>query len=222
MLLTSLPRRAAAEAVGTMLLVTAVVGSGIAAERLSPDPGVRLLVNAFATAGALVAILLALGRTSGAHLNPAVSAAAALTGSLPRRDLLAYVPAQVGGGCVGAVLANLMYDLPAVHVSTSDRATSGAFLAEVVATAGLVLVAFGVARCGRGDAAPFAVAAYIAGAYFFTSSTSFANPAVTVARTLSDTFSGIAPGSVAAFVLAQAAGAALGAVTARLVVEEAA
>jgi len=205
-----LTRRAAAECAGTMLLVTAVVGSGIAAETLTPDPGVRLLVNALATAGALVAILVALGPVSGAHLNPAVSAAFAVFRGLPARDLLAYVAAQVLGGCLGAMLANAMYGLPAVELSRHARGGTGVLLAEVVATAGLLLVVLGTVRSGRAAMAPFAVAAYIAGAYFFTSSTSFANPAVTLGRMLSDTFAGIAPSSVAAFVLAEVAGLVVG------------
>lgn len=211
----SLARRAFAELVGAMLLVTAVVGSGIAAETLSPDPGVRLLVNAFATAGALVAILVAVGPVSGGHLNPAVSVAFVALRGLPPRELAAYVPAQVGGACLGAVLANLMYGEPAVAFSTHDRGGAGVLLAEVVATAGLLLVVFGAVRSGRAAMAPFAVAAYIAGAYFFTSSTSFANPAVTVGRMLSDTFAGIAPASVAAFVGAEALGVVVGLVAVR-------
>lgn len=170
----------------------------------------RLLVNAFATAGALVAVILAVGPVSGAHLNPAVSVADAALGGLRWRSLAYYVPAQVLGACGGAVLANLMFGEPAVALSTSTRTGTGTLLAEVVATAGLLLVVFGVVRSGRASVAPFAVAAYIAGAYFFTSSTSFANPAVTVGRTLSDTFAGIAPGSVVAFVLAQGAGTLVG------------
>lgn len=199
-------RDAIAEALGTLLLVTAVVGSGISAARLSSDGGVQLLVNAFATAGALVAIPLALGSVSGAHINPAVSVAAAALGALPRRSLSVYVSAQVVGACCGAVLANLMFSEPAVAWSTHERTGGGTLLAEAFATAGLVLVVFGVIRSGRSSAAPFAVAAYIAGAYFFTSSTSFANPAVTVGRMFSDTFAGIAPSSVVAFVGAQAVG----------------
>jgi arsenate reductase len=206
LLTAPLPRRAFAEAVGTALLVTAVVGSGIAGQRLSPDAGVQLLVNAFATAGALAAIILAVGPVSGAHLNPAVSVADAVFGGLPWRDVAAYVPAQVGGGCLGAVLANLMYGRSAIDLSHHVRGGAGLLLAEVVATAGLLLVVFGVVRSGRKAAAPFAVAAYIAGAYFFTSSTSFANPAVSIARMLSDTFAGIAPSSVVGFVGAQAVG----------------
>ena len=205
-----LARRAVAEFLGALLLVTAVVGSGIAAETLSPDPGVRLLVNAFATAGALVAILVAVGPVSGAHLNPVVSAAFVVFCGLPVRDLVAYVPAQVLGACGGAVLANLMYGQPWVSLSRHSRGGAGVLLAEVVATAGLLLVVFGVVRSGRAVMAPFAVAAYIAGAYFFTSSTSFANPAVTIGRSLSDTFAGIAPSSVAAFVLAEVGGLAVG------------
>lgn len=205
-----LTRRALAECVGALLLVTAVVGSGIAAETLTPDPGVRLLVNAFATAGALVAIIVAVGPVSGAHLNPAVSLAFVALRGLPARDLLWYVPAQVLGACGGAVLANVMYGEPAVALSRHVRGGCGVLLAEVVATAGLLLVVFGAVRSGRAVLAPFAVAAYIAGAYFFTSSTSFANPAVTVGRMLSDTFAGIAPSSVAAFVGAECVGVAVG------------
>ena len=208
-------RGAVAELTGTLLLVTAVVGSGIAAQRLSGDAGVRLLVNAVATAGALVAVILAVGPVSGAHLNPAVSAADAAFGGLPRRALLAYVPAQVAGGCLGAVLANVMFGEPAVALSRHARGGAGVLLAEAVATAGLLLVVFGVVRSGRTAVAPFAVAAYIAGAYFFTASTSFANPAVTVARALSDTFAGIAPRSVPAFVASQAVGALAGAALVR-------
>ena len=214
--MTALRARAAvAELVGTLLLVTAVVGSGIAAQRLSDDPGVQLLVNAFATAGALVAVILAVGPVSGAHLNPAVSAADAAFGGLRRGALAAYVPAQVVGGCLGAVLANVMFGEPAVALSRHARGGAGVLLAEAVATAGLLLVVFGVVRSGRTSAAPFAVAAYIAGAYFFTASTSFANPAVTVARALSDTFAGIAPHSVPGFLAAQAVGTVAGAALVR-------
>jgi glycerol uptake facilitator-like aquaporin len=209
-------RKALAELVGTALLVTAVVGSGIAAQRLSPDPGVELLVNAVATAGALAAVILAVGPVSGAHLNPLVSVVDAAFGGLDRRDLALYVPAQVAGACGGAMLANLMYGGTAVTLSHHARGGGGVLLAEAVATSGLLLVVFGVVRSGRAGAAPFAVAAYIAGAYFFTSSTSFANPAVTVGRTLSDTFAGIAPRSVPAFLAAQAFGAVAGAGLVRL------
>ena len=205
-----LPRRAPAEFVGTALLLAAVVGSGIAAETLSPtDTGLALLENAAATAGALVAIILAVGPVSGAHLNPVVTLADRAFGGLTTVEAGAYVAAQVAGGVVGTVVANLMFSLPAVELSTKVRSSGGLWLAEVVATFGLLLVVFGVVRSGRTTAAPFAVGAYVAGAYFFTASTSFANPAVTLARALTDTFAGIAPGSVGAFVAAQLAGAAL-------------
>jgi glycerol uptake facilitator-like aquaporin len=209
-------RRAVAEAVGTGLLVLAVVGSGIAAARLSPtDTGLQLLQNAMATAGALVAIILAVGPVSGAHLNPAVTLAQRILGTMSTVEAGAYAAAQVAGGAAGAVVANVMFSLPAVELSTTARSAGGLWLGEVVATFGLLLVIFGVVRSGRASVAPFAVAAYIAGAYYFTSSTSFANPAVTVARSLSDTFAGIAPGSVPAFVLAQLVGASLAVATVR-------
>jgi glycerol uptake facilitator-like aquaporin len=193
-----------------------VVGSGIAAQRLSPgDVGLQLLENAAATAAGLIAIILAFGSVSGAHLNPVVSVAGALFGGLERRALLAYVPAQIVGGIAGAILANLMFSSPAVEWSTKTRSGGGVWLAEVVATAGLLLVIFGVVRSGRSSAAPFAVGAYIGSAYWFTSSTSFANPAITVARSLSDTFAGIAPRDVPSFIVAQLAGAAAAALVAR-------
>jgi arsenate reductase len=197
----NLARRALAEWLGTGLLVTVVVGSGIAAQRLSPnDVGLQLLENAAATAAGLVAIILAVGAVSGAHLNPVVSLADAYFGGIARRDLLAYIPAQVAGGICGTMLANVMYSLPAVDWSTTTRSGGGLWIGEVVATAGLLLVVFGIARSGRTSVAPFAVGAYIGAAYWFTSSTSFANPAVTIARTLTDTFAGIAPRSMPAFV----------------------
>ncbi len=205
-----LGRKALAELVGTALLVAAVIGSGIAATRLSPtDVGLQLLENAAATVGVLVAIILALGPASGAHLNPVVTLADRFLGGLTTQETAAYIGAQVAGGALGAVVANLMFSEPAVELSTKNRITGATGLAEVVATFGLLLVIFGVVRSGRASAAPFAVGGYIGGAYFFTSSTSFANPAVTVARTLSDTFAGIAPASAPGFVLAQLVGAAL-------------
>ncbi|HYD11169.1 MAG TPA: MIP/aquaporin family protein [Acidimicrobiales bacterium] len=205
-----LARRALAEYVGTAFLVAVVVGSGIAAARLSPDDvGLQLLENAAATAGGLIAIILAVGPVSGAHLNPVVSIADALLGGLDRRDLPAYVAAQVAGACTGAAIANLMYELDAVTLSTNTRSSGGLWLGEVVATVGLLLVIFGVVRAGRASTAPFAVGAYIGAAYFFTSSTSFANPAVTIGRALTDTFAGIDPSSVPAFVLCQLAGGAI-------------
>ncbi|GAC1613228.1 MAG: aquaglyceroporin AqpS [Candidatus Dormibacteraceae bacterium] len=203
-------RRAFAEFIGTAFLLAAVVGSGIAAQRLSPnDIGLELLENAVATAAVLVAIILALGPVSGAHLNPAVTAADLVFGGLSARAAGAYVAAQVAGGLVGTVVANLMFGLPVLELSTRMRFGAGLWLAEAVATFGLLLVIFGVARSRRSAAAPFAVGAYIGGAYFFTASTSFANPAVTIAREFSNTFAGIAPGSVLPFLIAQIAGAAL-------------
>ena len=211
MLLTpSLGRRVLAEFLGTALLLVAVVGSGIAAASLSPDDaGLALFESAAATGAALVAIILAVGPVSGAHINPVVTLADRIFGGLDTRSAVAYIGAQLAGGAVGTVVANLMFSLPAVEVSTTARSGGGLWLAEVVATFGLLLVIFGVVRSGRATAAPFAVGAYIGGAYFFTASTSFANPAVTVARTLSDTFAGITPASAPAFVAAQLAGAAL-------------
>jgi arsenate reductase len=208
-LLTEAPlaRRALAEFVGTAFLVAVVVGSGIAAQRLSPgDVGLQLFENAAATAAGLVAIILAVGSVSGAHLNPVVSLTDRVFGGLSTRDLAAYVVAQVAGAVAGCMVANLMYDLAAVDWSTTSRSGSGLWLGEVVATAGLLLVVFGVVRSGRSSAAPFAVGAYIGAAYFFTSSTSFANPAVSVGRMFTDTFAGIAPSSVPAFVVWEVVG----------------
>jgi glycerol uptake facilitator-like aquaporin len=212
-----LARRLLAEFVGTALLLVAVVGSGIAAQRLSPtDTGLQLLENAAATAVALVAIILAVGPVSGAHLNPVVTIADRLFGGLDNGTAGAYIAAQVAGAAFGTVVANLMFDLSAVEWSSTERSGSHLWLGEVVATFGLLLVVFGVVRSGRASVAPFAVGAYIGGAYFFTSSTSFANPAVTLARTLSDTFAGIEPASVPAFVVAQLGGAALAVATLRV------
>jgi arsenate reductase len=205
-----LPRRLVAEALGTGFLVLAVVGSGIMASRLSPsDTGLQLLENAAATAGALVALIWMLGSVSGAHLNPAVTLVDRAFGDIPTRDAGCYVAAQVIGGCLGAVVANLMFDLPAVDPSTTIRSSGALWLSEVVATAGLLLVIHGCVRSGRSGVVAVAVGVWIGGAYFFTSSTSFANPAVTIARTLSDTFAGIAPSSAPMFVLMQLVGAAI-------------
>lgn len=216
MLLNTTARKALAEFIGTALLVTAVVGSGIAAQRLSPDDtGLQLLENAAATAAALVAIILAVGPVSGAHLNPAVTIADRVLGGISNRDALAYIAAQMTGGGTGAVIANLMFSEPAIEWSTKTRSGGGLWLAEVVATFGLLLVIFGVVRSARPSAAPLAVGAYIGGAYFFTASTSFANPAVTAARTLSDTFAGIEPTSAPAFVGFQIIGAAVAVLTVR-------
>lgn len=202
-----LVRRASAEALGTGLLVLAVIGSGIAASRLSAgDIGLQLLENAAATAGALVGLILMFGAVSGAHLNPVVTLLDRLLGTTTSRDAGAYVAAQVVGACLGAVLANVLFELPAVAWSTTDRSSAALWLSEVVATVSLLLLIQGCVRSGRANVVAFAVAAWIAGAYWFTSSTSFANPAVTVARTLSDSFAGIAPASAPAFVAAQLVG----------------
>jgi glycerol uptake facilitator-like aquaporin len=204
----ALMRGAVAEGVGTALLVAIVVGSGIFAERLSPaDEGLQLLENSMATAFGLMALILAFGNVSGAHFNPVVTLADRFLGGIETRRALAYIGAQITGGCTGAVVANLMFELPAVEWSTHTRSGEGLWLGEVVATFGLLTVILGVVRSGRTATAPFAVGAYIGAAYWFTSSTSFANPAVAVARTLTDTFAGISPASVPVFVLAQCAGA---------------
>jgi glycerol uptake facilitator-like aquaporin len=204
-------RRVLAELIGSGLLAAAVVGSGTAAQRLSPgNVGLELFENAAATATALYALLLVFGPVSGAHLNPVVSLVDAILGGLSWGDVTAYISAQVAGCCGGAVLANLMFSRPAVTLSTHHRASGGHLLAEIVATAGLVLVAFSLARTGRAERAPGAIAAYIGAAYFFTSSTSFANPAIALGRMLSDTFAGIAPSSVPLFVLAELAGGLVG------------
>jgi glycerol uptake facilitator-like aquaporin len=222
LLLTApLRRRLFAEALGSVLLAAIVVGSGIAAERLSPnDIGLELLENAAATAAGLYVLILVLGPVSGAHLNPLVSIADAAFGSLRWRDALAYLPAQVGGCIAGAVLADLMFASPTVTLSHKHRASSAHLVSEVVATAGLVLVVFALRRAERSEKAAGAVAAYIGAAYFFTSSTSFANPAITVGRMLSNSFAGIAPVSVPGFVAAQVVGAALGALTVRVLYPE--
>ncbi|MGW7243399.1 aquaporin [Streptomyces sp. NPDC054804] len=212
---TSLGRRALAEAVGAAALVTVVVGSGIQATELSHDVGVRLLANSLATVFGLGVLIVLLGPVSGAHFNPVVTLAAWFTGrraggGLGGRDVAAYVPAQIAGSIAGAVLADAMFGRPLVRWSTHDRSAGHLLLGETVATAGLVLLVLGLARAGRDRFAPVAVASYIGAAYWFTSSTSFANPAVTIGRAFTDTFAGIAPGSVAPFIAAQAGGAALG------------
>lgn len=206
-----LRRRLLAELLGTLLLVAVVAGSGIAASRLSPlDRGLQLLENAVATSLGLFVLIGVLAPVSGAHLNPLVSLVDAALGRRRWIDAAAYMPAQVIGAAVGAVLANLMFGLPAVTVSTNERLTLGHALAEVVATAGLIVVVFVLARTGRDSWTPAAVAAWIGSAYFFTSSTAFANPAVTIGRMLSDTFAGIAPASALGYVAAQLVGAAVG------------
>ena len=204
-------RRLVAEFLGSALLAAAVIGSGIAAVRLSPgDIGLELLENAAATAAALFAIILMFGPVSGAHFNPVVSFADAAFGGLSWRDAAAYLPAQVAGCVTGAVAANLMYSLAAVSISSKHRASGAHALSEVIATAGLILVIFALARTGRGNSAPAAVGAYIGAAYWFTSSTSFANPAIAVGRMFSDTFAGIAPSSAPLFIAAEVGGGLAG------------
>jgi glycerol uptake facilitator-like aquaporin len=201
-------RRLVAELLGSAFLTAVVVGSGIAAQQLSPgSTGLQLFENAAATAAGLFAIILMFGGVSGGHFNPVVSFVDAVFGGLSWRDTAAYLPAQLGGCIVGAVVANVMFSAPAVTISTKDRASGAHFLSEVVATLGLLLVIFALARTGRSRAAPAAVGAYIGAAYFFTSSTSFANPAITVGRMFSDSFAGIAPSSVPPFIAAQVVGA---------------
>jgi glycerol uptake facilitator-like aquaporin len=201
-----LVRQVGAELVGTAFLVTAVVGSGIAAARLSPDDvGLQLLENSLVTGAVLVALILALQPVS-ASFNPVVTLVERALGRITTRETAALVGAQVLGGIVGTVVANLMFDLDAVEFATRERTGGGLWLGEVVATIGLVVVVFGTLRTGRPETTAFAVGGYIAAAYWFTSSTSFANPAVTVARMFSDTFAGISPPSVGMFVLAQLVG----------------
>jgi glycerol uptake facilitator-like aquaporin len=206
-----LARRLSSELLGSALLCAIVVGSGIAAQRLSPDDtGLQLLENAIATAMGLPVLILLFAPISGAHFNPVVSLVDSASGLRPWRDTLVYIPVQIAGCIGGAILANLMFGRAAVSVSTTERLTPPHFLAEVVATAGLIMVIFVLARSGRAALTPLAVGAYIGAAYFFTSSTSFANPAITIGRIFSDTFAGIAPGSAPGFVAAQLVGAAIG------------
>jgi glycerol uptake facilitator-like aquaporin len=203
-------RKAAAELIGSALLAATVVGSGIAAQTLSPDDtGLQLLENALITGAVLVALILALGPVSAAF-NPVVTLAERALGAVSSTQAALFVAAQVVGCCLGVIIANLMFDLPAVDVSGHSRDGAGLWLGEVVATFGLLVVIFGVVRSGRSGHVAYAVGGYITAAYWFTSSTSFANPAITVGRTLSDTFAGIAPGSAPVFVLMQLVGGALG------------
>jgi glycerol uptake facilitator-like aquaporin len=209
----TLLRRALAELLGTAFLVAAVIGSGIAAQRLSPDDvGLQLLENSVATGAALVALIIAFQPVS-ASFNPVVTLVERALRRISTLEAVALAAAQVVGGLAGALLANLMFGLDAVTVSGQEREGAGLLLGEVVATLGLVVVVFGALRSERIETVAYAVGGYIAAAYWFTSSTSFANPAVTLARTLSDTFAGIAPGSVPWFVLMQLLGGALGAGT---------
>lgn len=210
-----LGRRAAAEFIGTAFLVMAVVGSGVMASRLSPDDaGLQLLQNSLATGAALVALIVALQPVS-ASFNPVVTLVERALGMIDNTTAAALIAAQVLGGLVGTAAANLMFGLDAVTFSTHQRTGLALWLAEVIATVGLLVVIFGTVRSGRADRVAFAVGGYITAAYWFTSSTSFANPAVTIARTVTDTFAGIAPPSAPAFILAQLLGGAAGYVLVR-------
>lgn len=205
-----LPRRVASEFLGSGLLAAIVVGSGAMAQSLTDDVAISLTINAVATAFGLYVLILVFAPIGGAHFNPAVTLVSVALDRRAARDLATYLPAQILGCVAGAMLANLMFERPAVEWSTHERATPAHLLAEVVATAGLILVMFLLARCDRSRHIPAAVAAYIGAAYFFTSSTSFANPAITVGRMFTDTFAGIAPASAPWFIGAQLVGAALG------------
>ncbi len=209
-------RELVAEFVGTAFLLAGVIGSGIMAQRLSDDIAVVLLANSAATAGVLLIIIYIFGPVSGAHFNPVVTLAEAVLRDRRWVDVVPYIITQMIGACCGTILANLMFDLDAVNISTKVRSASHLWLGEVVATYGLVLVIFMLVRSGRLRLVPGAVAAYIGAAYWFTSSTSFANPAVTVARTLSDTFAGIKPSSAPMFVVMQLLGALIAVGTVRL------
>ena len=210
MRITPLTRQALAEFLGSAGLVTVVIGSGIAAQRLSPtDTGLELLENALITGAGLVALILAFGPVSGGHFNPVVTLADRIFGGVSNRQVATYLPAQLVGGAVGAVAANLMFSLDAVSISTHHRSSGGLWLSESLATFGLIVLIFGLVRAGKGALAPFAVGAYITAAYWWSSSTSFANPMIDLARTLSNTFAGIAPASVPMFILMQLVGGAV-------------
>ena len=205
-----LARQALAEFLGSAGLVAVVIGSGIAAQRLSPaDTGLQLLENALVTGAGLAALILAFGPASGGHFNPVVSLADRVFGGISNKQLVTYLPAQLAGGVLGAVLANLMFSLDAVSISTHHRSSGGLWLSEALATFGLVVLIFGLVRSRRVAVAPFAVGAYITAAYWWSSSTSFANPVIDVARMLSNSFAGIAPSSVPMFVVMQLVGGAV-------------
>lgn len=202
----TLASKTAAEFVGTMFLLMTVVGSGIMAVRLTDDPGLQLLQNAISTGLILLALIATFGPISGAHFNPVVTLGFRWQGDIDNRIAGIFIVAQIAGALLGTVLANLMFDLDAISISTTERTGSHLVLAEVIATFGLVLVIFGPVRNRQQHVVPFTVGAYIAAAYYFTSSTSFANPAVTIGRTITDTFAGIAPSSAPAFIAAELVG----------------
>ena len=204
-----LTRRLTAEFVGTFFLLLAVVGSGIMAENLSEDVGIQLLANSFATAGALTCLILTFGRVSGAQFNPVVTLWARLEGDLDNQTALSYVAVQTAGGILGVIAANIIFKLEPIHWSTKGRSDPSLWLSEIIATFGLVMVIIGVVRSRKDHWVAISVAAYIAGAYFFTSSTSFANPSVTIARTFSDTFAGIDPANAPMFIVCQFVGCLL-------------
>ena len=208
--MAKLAGKTVAEFSGTALLVTVVVGSGIMGTNLSQDAGVALLINAFSTIFALALLIWVLGPISGAHFNPAVSLVQLVSRQQPIRETLAYIPAQIAGAISGAILANIMFDLPAIQSAVNERVSTGTLVGEVIATAGLVALIGVLSNRDQGKFIPVAVAAWIGSAYFFTSSTSFANPAVTIGRAFTDTYAGIAPDSVLPFIAAQLVGAALG------------
>lgn len=199
----------AAEFVGTAFLLMAVVGSGIMAETLSEDVGLQLFENSFATFGVLIALILTFQSVSGAHFNPAVTLTERALGGIDTPTAIRYIGVQIAGGIVGAIAANVMFDLDPFQWSTKDRSAAHLVFAEGIATLGLLLVIFGLVRSGRSSMVAFAVGSYIGGAYFFTSSTSFANPAVTISRTLSDTFAGIDPASAPGFLIVELAAVAV-------------
>ena len=208
-MVTDLPRRLTAELVGTFFLLLAVVGSGIMAQNLSTDVGLQLLENSFATAGALTCLILTFGRVSGAHFNPVVTLWARLEGDIETKTAASYVAVQVAGAILGVMAANVIFELDVVNWSTRDRSDPALWLSEIIATFGLLMVIIGVVRTRKDHWVAISVATYIGGAYFFTSSTSFANPAVTVARTFSDTFAGIRPADAPMFIACQFIGCLL-------------
>lgn len=211
----ALLKRSLAEFVGTALLVCVVVGSGIMGTSLSGDLGIALFINALSTIFALALLIFVLGPISGAHFNPVVTLVEAFSRNIKDVDLLAYIPAQILGAVAGSVTANVMFNQSAIQISTHERANSGALIGEVIATTGLIALIGILSKRGQSSVIPVAVAGWIGSAYFFTSSTSFANPAVTIGRVFTDTFAGIDPGSVLPFVAAQLVGAALGFAVAR-------
>ena len=213
-------RKWLAEYIGTAALVCVVVGSGIMGTNLSKDSGVALLINAFSTIFTLALLILIIAPISGAHFNPAVSLVQVLRREMNAVEFLSFVSAQIAGAITGAVIANVMLDLQAIKISTNERVTTGTLVGEVIATAGLITVIFVLVARSQEKLIPVAVAAWIGSAYFFTSSTSFANPAVTIGRMFSDTFAGIQPGSVIPFIIAQLVGAVLGVVIVKALIKE--